>query len=133
MDKILKRDSINKDFEKIVEVKFKLDNYQKVMNRMHLELINDIEEIKIISEWVTDFAIEHVPDDSLDERGMFMRAIRLLPKNYGLVELLEKIEKELVEQSLDLHGQIQIKAAEHLKISKSLLQYKIKKYNIIID
>ncbi|MDQ7032703.1 MAG: helix-turn-helix domain-containing protein, partial [Desulfonauticus sp.] len=43
---------------------------------------------------------------------------------------LEKIEANLIKRALVKSNFVQVKAAEMLGISKSLLQYKIKKYNI---
>lgn len=48
----------------------------------------------------------------------------------GLADTLEKIEAALIRRALVRADLVQVKAAELLGISKSLLQYKLKKYAI---
>ncbi len=48
----------------------------------------------------------------------------------SLPEYLDAIEKSIIEQALEAAHNIQAHAAEGLGITKSLLQYKMKKYNI---
>ena len=47
-----------------------------------------------------------------------------------LADTLEKIEAALIRRALVRADLVQVKAAELLGISKSLLQYKLKKYAI---
>jgi len=44
--------------------------------------------------------------------------------------VLNGIEEKLVRQALEEAGNVQARAAEKLGITKSLLQYKMKKYKI---
>ena len=44
--------------------------------------------------------------------------------------MLNGIEEKLVRKALDDTGFVQARAAEQLGITKSLLQYKMKKYNL---
>ncbi|NTV13776.1 MAG: sigma-54-dependent Fis family transcriptional regulator [Desulfobulbaceae bacterium] len=53
-----------------------------------------------------------------------------LPPGLRLAEYLDAIEKSIIEQALEAAHNIQAHAAEGLGITKSLLQYKMKKYNI---
>jgi two-component system NtrC family response regulator len=55
---------------------------------------------------------------------------RFIPPDAPLQETLEKIEEKLVRRALKLSGNVQSHAADKLGITKSLIQHKIKKYNI---
>lgn len=55
---------------------------------------------------------------------------RLIPSGVKLPDLLNGIEEKVVSQALENSGQIQARAAEALGITKSLLQYKMKKYGL---
>ena len=54
----------------------------------------------------------------------------LVPKNAGLNDVLYAIEDKMLHQALEEMGYVQARAAEKLGITKSLLQYKMKKYGI---
>jgi two-component system NtrC family response regulator len=53
-----------------------------------------------------------------------------LPVGEKLPEFLDSIEKELIKNALAEASGIQAHAAESLGITKSLLQYKMKKHKI---
>ena len=55
---------------------------------------------------------------------------QFIPENLKLAEVLNGIEEKLVRRALDDAAYIQARAAEQLGITKSLLQYKMKKYNL---
>ncbi len=55
---------------------------------------------------------------------------QLIPENAGLNDVLYAIEDKMLHQALDETGYVQARAAEQLGITKSLLQYKMKKYGI---
>ena len=55
---------------------------------------------------------------------------QFIPDNLSLAEVLNGIEERLVRKALDDTGHVQARAAEQLGITKSLLQYKMKKYNL---
>jgi two-component system NtrC family response regulator len=55
---------------------------------------------------------------------------RFIPSDAPLQETLEKIEEKLIIRALRLNDNVQSHAAEKLGITKSLIQHKIKKYNI---
>ena len=55
---------------------------------------------------------------------------QLIPEETPLPEVLNTIEKKLVAKALENADNIQTKAAESLGITKSLLQYKMKKYGL---
>ncbi|WP_045214775.1 sigma-54-dependent transcriptional regulator [Desulfonatronovibrio magnus] len=74
--------------------------------------------------------VEDLPSEIKDEEAQFKSAVDLLPISLELSSTLEKIEAALIRRALVRSNFVQVKAAELLNISKSLLQYKLKKYNI---
>ena len=56
---------------------------------------------------------------------------RFIPLHTPLPEALEAIEEQMIRRALELSGQVQVRAAEMLGITKSLLQYKLKKYHLM--
>ncbi len=55
---------------------------------------------------------------------------KMVPPNLTLSEILNGIEEKLVSRALEEAGGVQTRAAEKLGITKSLLQYKMKKYKL---
>jgi two-component system NtrC family response regulator len=55
---------------------------------------------------------------------------RLVPIHIPLPEALDRIEELMIRRALTQSGQVQVRAAELLGITKSLLQYKLKKYHL---
>jgi len=55
---------------------------------------------------------------------------RFVPTHIPLPEALERIEEQMIRRALEQSGQVQVRAAEMLGITKSLLQYKLKKYHL---
>jgi two-component system NtrC family response regulator len=55
---------------------------------------------------------------------------QFIPDNLSLSEVLNGIEEKLVRKALEDANQVQARAAEQLGITKSLLQYKMKKYKL---
>jgi two-component system NtrC family response regulator len=74
--------------------------------------------------------VDDLPPDIRDEEAQFKSAVDLLPVQLDLADTLEKIEAALIRRALVRVELVQVKAAEYLGISKSLLQYKLKKYGI---
>ena len=74
--------------------------------------------------------VDDLPAEIRDEDSQFKSAVDLLPVQLDLAGTLEKIEAALIRRALVRADLIQVKAAEYLGISKSLLQYKLKKYGI---
>jgi two-component system NtrC family response regulator len=59
-----------------------------------------------------------------------MEIVNLLPLSTPLPDALEGIEKQMILRALEQSNRVQVRAAEMLGITKSLLQYKMKKYNL---
>ena len=73
---------------------------------------------------------ENLPAEIRDEESQFKSAVDLLPVQLDLADTLQKIEAALIRRALVRADLVQVKAAELLNISKSLPQYKLKKYGI---
>lgn len=58
---------------------------------------------------------------------------RFIPLQVKLNDALEQIESKLIKRALACSGNVQAHAAAMLGITKSLLQYKMKKYNLSHD
>ncbi len=93
------------------------------------QLQNVVERCTVLvqSETIT---FENLPPEVRDEEAQFKSAVDLLPVQLDLADTMEKIEAALVRRALARSQFVQVKAAEFLGISKSLLQYKLKKYGI---
>jgi len=74
--------------------------------------------------------VDDLPPEVRDEESQLKSAVDLLPVQLDLSDTLEKIEAALIRRALARGNFVQVKVAESLGISKSLLQYKLKKYNI---
>ncbi|MBU1041440.1 MAG: sigma-54 dependent transcriptional regulator [Proteobacteria bacterium] len=93
------------------------------------QLENVIERCVVMSMGDTVSA-EDLPPEIKDEESQFKSAVDLLPTKLDLSDTLEKIEGAVIRRALVRADFVQVKAAELLNVSKSLLQYKLKKYNI---
>ncbi|NJB69158.1 two-component system NtrC family response regulator [Desulfobaculum xiamenense] len=93
------------------------------------QLQNVIERCVVLASG-TSITVDDLPAEVRDEESQFKSAVDLLPARLNLGDTLEKIEGALVRRALARNDFVKVKAAEALGISKSLLQYKLKKYNI---
>ncbi|TVQ97937.1 MAG: sigma-54-dependent Fis family transcriptional regulator [Desulfovibrionales bacterium] len=74
--------------------------------------------------------VDDLPPEIRDEEAQFKSAVDLLPARLDLADTLEKIEAALIRRALVRTNFVQVKTADMLGISKSLLQYKLKKYKL---
>lgn len=74
--------------------------------------------------------VEDLPPEIKDEEAQFKSAVDLLPSRLNLADTLEKIEAALIRRALAQTNFVQVKCADMLGVSKSLLQYKLKKYKL---
>ena len=74
--------------------------------------------------------VEDLPPEIRDEESQFKSAVDLLPVELNLADTLDKIEAALIRRALVRADFVQAHAADLLGISRSLMQYKLKKYNI---
>ncbi len=98
------------------------------------ELENTIERAAILCD-NNLIAADDVQPESMGGKGQqdWSRDLdlkQLIPENAGLNDVLYAIEDKMLHQALDDTGYVQARAAEQLGITKSLLQYKMKKYGI---
>jgi len=76
-----------------------------------------------------EIALDDLPEDLTDSEEE-VDVARFVPANVPLPKALEKIEERLIRNALSRCNNVQSHAAESLGITKSLIQHKIKKYNI---
>ncbi len=93
------------------------------------QLQNVVERCLVLVQEQT-ISVDNLPPEIRDEESQFKSAVDLLPVELDLAGTLEKIEAALIRRALVRADLVQVKAAEILGISKSLLQYKLKKYGI---
>jgi two-component system NtrC family response regulator len=98
------------------------------------ELENTIERAAILCNNNRIEAEDVQPDSSqLPSPQTWSSGVQLdqfIPTGLPLADILNGIEEKLVRQALDDADQVQARAAEKLGITKSLLQYKMKKFNL---
>ena len=73
---------------------------------------------------------EDLPPEIKDEESQFKSAVDLLPIKLDLAQTLDKIEAAVIRRALVRCDFVQSHAADLLGLSKSNLQYKLKKYNL---
>jgi len=98
------------------------------------ELENTIERAAILCN-NNRIEPEDVQPESTNDTGQSdwtseVDLFQLIPESIGLNEVLYAIEEKMLLHALDETGYVQARAAEKLGITKSLLQYKMKKYRI---
>ncbi len=93
------------------------------------QLQNVVERCVVLSSGIV-IETEDLPAEIKDEEAQFKSAVDLLPAKLNLADTLDKIEATLVRRALVASNFVKVDAAEMLGISKSLLQYKLKKYKI---
>jgi two-component system NtrC family response regulator len=74
---------------------------------------------------------EDLPAEISEEREE-VEVERFIPLDAPLQKTLEQIEEKLIRRALDQCDNVQSHAAEMLGITKSLIQHKMKKYNIAV-
>ena len=98
------------------------------------ELENTIERAAILCNGNRIEPEDVQPDSSelanTHEWSTGLELSQFIPEHLSLAEVLNGIEEKLVRKALEDTGYIQARAAEQLGITKSLLQYKMKKYNL---
>jgi two-component system NtrC family response regulator len=97
------------------------------------ELENTIERAAILCSDDRIDAEDVQPDSNelnSQEWSSGLDLTQFIPEGLKLSDVLNGIEEKLVRQALENADNIQARAAEHLGITKSLLQYKMKKYKL---
>ena len=98
------------------------------------ELENTIERAAILCDGeeikAEDVQPESISDESRPSWGENVEFFQFIPENAGLNEVLYSVEEKMLVRALEENDYVQARAAESLGITKSLLQYKMKKYKI---
>lgn len=75
--------------------------------------------------------VDDLPLEIRDEESQFKSVVDLLPVELNLADTLDRIEAALIKRALVRAKFVQARAAELLDISRTLMSYKLKKYNLI--
>jgi two-component system NtrC family response regulator len=98
------------------------------------ELENTIERAAILCSGDVIQAEDVHPDVAVNKRevdwSFEVDFEKFIPSNLSLPEVLSGVEEEMVKRALKEANFVQARAAESLGITKSLLQYKMKKYHL---
>ncbi len=98
------------------------------------ELENTIERAAILCDdnviQDDDVQPESIDMDNGQSWGEQLDLSQIVPAGTDLNDVLYAIENKMLHQALEATGYVQARAAEKLGITKSLLQYKMKKYGI---
>jgi two-component system NtrC family response regulator len=98
------------------------------------ELENTIERAAILCSGDVIQAEDVHPDVAVNKREVDWSSEvdfeKFIPSNLSLPEVLSGVEEEMVKRALKEANFVQARAAESLGITKSLLQYKMKKYHL---
>lgn len=98
------------------------------------ELENTIERAAILCDGDIIEPEDVQPDSSelstSHEWSTGLELNQFIPENLSLADVLNGIEEKLVRKALEDAAYVQARAAEQLGITKSLLQYKMKKYKL---
>ena len=98
------------------------------------ELENTIERAAILCDGNTIQAEDVQPESvSMDTKSNWSEGVdlfQIIPFDIGLNDVLYSVEEKMLNRALEDTAYVQARAAEKLGITKSLLQYKMKKYGI---
>ncbi len=104
-----------------------LSGYEWPGNIRQLE--NVVERCMVMAAGATIEAAD-LPPEIRDEDTQLKNALDMLPVELNLADTLDRLEAALIRRALARAEFVQVKAAELLGVSKSLLQYKLRKYGI---
>lgn len=96
----------------------------------NIRQLENVVERCLVMEPSDTIEVLSLPPEVKDEETQLKSAIDLLPTQLDLADTMDKLEAALVRRALARADFVQVKTAELLGISKSLLQYKLRKYNI---
>lgn len=104
-----------------------LSGYEWPGNIRQLENVVERCMVMVAGDVIT---VNDLPPEVKDDEAQLKNALDLLPVELNLADTLDKLEAALIRRALVRADFVQVKAAELLGISKSLLQYKLRKYSI---
>lgn len=94
------------------------------------ELENVIERAVVLNSG-GKIRLEDLPEELTEAEAAF-DVERFIPPDVPLTKALEQIEEKLIRRALAQSDNVQAHAAKMLGITKSLIQHKMKKYNIAV-
>jgi len=104
-----------------------LSGYEWPGNIRQLENVVERCMVMVSGDTIT---VADLPPEVKDDETQLKNALDVLPVELNLADTLDKLEAALVRRALARADFVQVKAADLLGISKSLLQYKLRKYKI---
>lgn len=104
-----------------------LSGYEWPGNIRQLENVVERCMVMVSDDTVT---VADLPPEVKDDEAQLKNALDMLPVQLNLADTLDKLEAALIRRALARADFVQVKAADLLGISKSLLQYKLRKYSI---
>ncbi|MFZ5993397.1 MAG: sigma-54-dependent transcriptional regulator [Thermodesulfobacteriota bacterium] len=126
-----------------------LNKYGQAVGKSHLEILpaamrqlyarswpGNVRELEHVIERAVILASSHeitpadMASESQEAENIDLDIDRFIPMQVKLNEALEDVEAKMIKRALARAGNVQAHAAAMLGITKSLLQYKMKKYNI---
>lgn len=94
------------------------------------ELENTIERAMVLSSDET-ITLGDLPDYLVKKKEEKIDLDRIVPRNFTLEKALEQIEGKLILRALKSSNNVQSRAAEMLGISRRVMHYKMKKYEML--
>jgi two-component system NtrC family response regulator len=94
------------------------------------EMENIIERVVVLSSGGL-ITLEDLPEELIGAEAE-LDVDRFIPPGVPLSTALDRIEEKLIRRALNRCNNVQAHAAEMLGITKSLIQHKMKKYNIMV-
>ncbi len=94
------------------------------------ELENTIERALVLSSDET-ITLGDLPDYLVEKKEEKIDLDRIVPRNFTLEKALEQIEVKLILRALKSSNNVQSRAAEMLGISRRVMHYKMKKYEML--
>ena len=104
-----------------------LSGYEWPGNIRQLENVVERCMVMVSGDSIT---VADLPPEVKDDEAQLKNALDMLPVELNLADTLDKLEAALIRRALARADFVQVKAADLLGISKSLLQYKLRKYSI---
>jgi len=104
-----------------------LSGYEWPGNIRQLENVVERCMVMVSGDTIT---VADLPPEVKDDEAQLKNALDMLPVELNLADTLDKLEAALIRRALARADFVQVKAADLLGISKSLLQYKLRKYSI---
>jgi len=104
-----------------------LSGYEWPGNIRQLENVVERCMVMVSGDSIT---VADLPPEVKGDEAQLKNALDMLPVELNLADTLDKLEAALIRRALARADFVQVKAADFLGISKSLLQYKLRKYSI---